>query len=400
MYLNRPARTAALLLVFAPACARGPVAVSRSAPVPPAVAITPGVSQALAQARAATLRTVRYDMILDLTGAERARGRIGVDVVRSATAGELVLDFRGPALDSVRVNGVAVSVQRAAPQVSSDGARTSRAADAQDVRLVRPSADWRDGHIIIPRSLLRPGENHIDALFEATIAAAGASIIRFQDDSDGNDYLYTLLVPADANQLFPSFDQPDLKARVTFHAIVRDDWRVLANGPQHARTALGDGRVRYDFGQTRPISTYLVAFATGPWTTLAADDTAAVPTSLWVRASRADAVDGDTLLATNAWARAWLQQYFDSPFPFAKMDLLLAPAFPFGGMEHVGAIFYNENSFIFREPPTLVQRLARDATIYHEVAHQWFGDLVTMRWFDDLWLKEGFATYMAARIQA
>jgi aminopeptidase N len=82
------------------------------------------------------------------------------------------------------------------------------------------------------------------------------------------------------------------------------------------------------------------------------------------------------------------------------MDALLAPAFPFGGMEHVGAIFYNETQFVFREPPTLSQRLGREQTIYHEVAHQWFGDLVTMRWFDDLWLKEGFATYMAARMQA
>ncbi|MCI1143591.1 M1 family metallopeptidase [Sphingomonas sp. WKB10] len=96
----------------------------------------------------------------------------------------------------------------------------------------------------------------------------------------------------------------------------------------------------------------------------------------------------------------WLSDWFGVPFPFAKLDLLLAPAFPFGGMEHVGAVFYNEDRFIFREPPTLPQRLGRDATIYHEISHQWFGDFVTMRWFDDLWLKEGFATYMAARIQA
>src|SRR5690606_23195162 len=89
----------------------------------------------------------------------------------------------------------------------------------------------------------------------------------------------------------------------------------------------------------------------------------------------------------------------DHPYPFAKMDLLLAPAFPFGGMEHVGAIFYNEDRFIFRERATRPQRIGRAATIYHEVAHQWFGDLVTMRWFDDLWLKEGFATYMAAKAQ-
>jgi aminopeptidase N len=105
-------------------------------------------------------------------------------------------------------------------------------------------------------------------------------------------------------------------------------------------------------------------------------------------------------MATNRAAVTWLADWFGVPFPFAKLDLLLAPAFPFGGMEHVGAVFYNEDRFVFREPPTLPQRLGRDATIYHEISHQWFGDDVTMRWFDDLWLKEGFATYMAARIQA
>ena len=101
----------------------------------------------------------------------------------------------------------------------------------------------------------------------------------------------------------------------------------------------------------------------------------------------------------NHRAVAWMESYFGMPYPFEKMDFLLAPAFPFGGMEHPGAIFFNENSFIFRERPTTARRIGRFSTILHEVAHQWFGDLVTMRWFDDLWLKEGFATYMAAKAQ-
>ncbi|HYR06266.1 MAG TPA: M1 family aminopeptidase, partial [Longimicrobium sp.] len=119
----------------------------------------------------------------------------------------------------------------------------------------------------------------------------------------------------------------------------------------------------------------------------------------YARASRRVEVDAETQIRTNRAAAVWLAEYFGVPFPFAKFDLLLAPAFPFGGMEHVGAIFYNESQFVFREPPTLTQRLGRNATIYHEVAHQWFGDLVTMEWFDDLWLKEGFSTYVAARMQ-
>jgi aminopeptidase N len=120
---------------------------------------------------------------------------------------------------------------------------------------------------------------------------------------------------------------------------------------------------------------------------------------MWVRASRAAEAESDTLIATNARAIEWMERYTARPFPFRKFDFLLAPAFPFGGMEHPGAVFYNEESFIYREPPTRNQLLGREATIYHEVSHQWFGDLVTMQWFDDLWLKEGFATYIAAVMQ-
>ena len=117
--------------------------------------------------------------------------------------------------------------------------------------------------------------------------------------------------------------------------------------------------------------------------------------------SRATEAEADTLIAAQRpRASRGSRRTSARRIPFQKFDFLLAPAFPFGGMEHPGAMFYNEESFIYREPPTLTQRLGREATIYHEVAHQWFGDFVTMRWFDDLWLKEGFATYMAAKMQA
>src|SRR5690606_1454889 len=154
-------------------------------------------------------RNVRSDLSLDLTGRDRAPGRVRIEVERLRGAGDLVLDFRGPALDSLRVNGAAAPIA------------------------------WRDGHVVIPAALLRPGPNRIEALFQAAIAAAGASIIRYEDDTDGSTYLYTLLVPADANQLFPSFDQPDLKARVALHTIVPADWRVLANGAQTERVEVG-----------------------------------------------------------------------------------------------------------------------------------------------------------------
>ena len=156
--------------------------------------------------------------------------------------------------------------------------------------------------------------------------------------------------------------------------------------------------VTHHFNETKPLSTYLIAFAAGPWVT-ASSTVNGRTINVYVRKSRAREADLDTLLALNHRAVTWMESYFGRPYPFEKMDFLLAPAFPFGGMEHPGAIFFNENSFIFRERPTTARRIGRFSTILHEVAHQWFGDLVTMRWFDDLWLKEGFATYMAAKAQ-
>src|SRR5690606_29742362 len=165
-----------------------------------------------------------------------------------------------------------------------------------------------------------------------------------------------------------------------------------------ATTDVAGERTTVTFEPTKPISTYLMAFAAGPWARIESPGGSRAM-SMYVRRSRAAEVESDSLFALNAKALNWLEKWFDSPYPFGKYDFVLAPAFPFGGMEHPGAAFYSEDRVIFREQPTQPQRISRAATIYHEVAHMWFGDLVTMRWFDDLWLKEGFATYMAAKTQ-
>ncbi len=334
-----------------------------------------GVSHELATYRAANIRNVRYDLRLDVTRRDSATGRVSVRFERTQS-GDAVLDFRGLGVDSIIANGTSLSVRD----------------------------HWNAAHIRLPATSLRTGENTIDVRFVSPIAPAGASIIRAHDTTDSTDYLYTLLVPSDANLLFPCFDQPDLKARVTFALVTRAGMNALANGtPLPAVTA---GNVTtHSFAETRPISTYLIAFAAGPWATVnrtlaITPGAAPVPVSLWTRRSRLKEVEGDTLLATNARALRWLGDWFGVPYPFHKFDMLLAPAFPFGGMEHPGAIFYNEDSFVYRERPTLTQLQGRQATSFHEVAHQWFGDFATMRWFDDLWLKEGFATYMAAKMQA
>ena len=329
---------------------------------------TPGISRQLAEYRAERIANVRYDLSLDVTRHDTAYGHVLIRFTRRLD-GDAILDFRGFSMGAPVVNGRASSLK-------GDGA-----------------------HLRVPATMLVGGENRIEADFRSPIAAAGASIIRYHDSTDGTDYLYTLLVPSDANLLFPCFDQPDLKARVTLTVVTPRGWKALGNGPlASADSASRSGITTHRFAESDPISTYLIAFAAGPWATRSAV-TDGRPISMWVRASRAKEAEADTLIATNARAIAWLETYTARPFPFRKFDFLLAPAFPFGGMEHPGAVFYNEESFIFREPPTRNQLLGREATIYHEVSHQWFGDLVTMKWFDDLWLKEGFATYIAAVMQ-
>ena len=326
-----------------------------------------GVSHALAVYRAGTIREVRYALALDVTARDSAVGSVVVQFHRSGR-GDVVLDFRGRRLLRAVANGHEL------PPETENGA-----------------------HIRVPAALLG-ADDTLEFSFVADIAPSGASIIRFHDRADGSDYLYTLLVPADANQLFPCFDQPDLKARLTLTLTAPAGWTVLANGPELSADA-GAGWVTHHFGETPPLSTYQMAFAAGPWHRASA--TAGGRTiSAYVRRSRAREADLDSLLAMNLRALEWMERYFARPDPFPKFAFLLAPAFPFGGMEHPGAVFFNEDRFIFRERPTLPQRLGRFSTILHEVAHLWFGDLVTMKWFDDLWLKEGFATYMAAKALA
>jgi aminopeptidase N len=327
-----------------------------------------GVSHALAEHRARSVADVRYTLTLDVTALDSAVGSVTIRFRRS-DADDAVLDFRGRRLLGATANG------RALPPGAANGA-----------------------HIRVPAALLVSGENTLELAFVADIAPSGASIIRFHDRSDGSDYLYTLLVPADANQLFPCFDQPDLKARLTLALTTPVNWSVAANGTEIWMDSAGPG-VSHRFAETRPLSTYQMGFAAGPWHVASA--TLAGRTILgYVRRSRAREADMDSLLALNLRAIAWMESYFGRPYPFEKFAFVLAPAFPFGGMEHPGAVFFNEDRFIFRERPTLPQRLGRQSVILHEVAHMWFGDLVTMRWFDDLWLKEGFATYMAAKALA
>jgi aminopeptidase N len=339
-----------------------------------------GVSRELARHRAAIISDLRYRLSFQLApGATRIKGHEEVGLKLKSVADPVILDFRDldeqgrvveGAISNVTINGAAVN----------------------DLRQ-------SGGHIILPAFHFKSGENKITMDFETGVAPASRPIIRYQDRDDGSEYIYTLFVPMDASLAFPCFDQPDLKARFTLDITAPRDWVIVSN------TSHGDENImvnqdfiRWIFEETRPISTYLFAFAAGPFKRVGDP----YGLRLLVRQSKLQRAKEEwpevKRLTTEGMKR--MAGFFDQPFPFKKYDQVLIPGFAYGGMEHAGATFLREDSVLFRTTPTKADRLNRASLILHELAHQWFGDLVTMRWFDDLWLKEGFANFMAYHTMA
>jgi aminopeptidase N len=346
----------------------------------PAFSIDEGVSRDLARERARLVSNVRYQLRIQLAKrAPRMAGHIAIEFDLSAVGADpLALDFRD--LDA---QGKVIDGSTRAIAINDTAAEPERS----------------NGHILLPAALLRRGANRIEMDFDSAIAEANRAVTRYIDSQDGSEYLYTLFVPMDASLAFPCFDQPDLKARFTLDVGAPRDWEVISNtaGVTTSTAITRDTQ----FSQTKPISTYLFAFAAGPFVRLdaPADN---IPLRLFVRRSMAPVARQEWPPLANVVRQgmARMTVFFAQPFPFEKYDEVLIPGFPYGGMEHAGATFLNEDTVLFKTAPTITDRNRRELTMLHELAHQWFGDLVTMRWFDDLWLKEGFAQYMAYEIQA
>ncbi|MEO7274057.1 MAG: M1 family aminopeptidase [Vicinamibacterales bacterium] len=322
----------------------------------------PGVPRPLAEARAARVSDLRYELSVTIP-ATMTEPVMAAEIIRFAlsdSSSSLALDFSEPAdrISALSLNGKTVAVQAV------------------------------DGHVILPAGGLVAGANEVRLVFRA----GDASLNR------NPEYLYTLFVPARAHLAIPCFDQPDLKAKWTLALDVPAGWQALANGAETSRAASG-GRLKLTFAETPPLSTYLFAFAAGRFSIETAErhgrtfrmfhretDTAKV------------ARNRAAIFDLHASALAWLEAYTGIPYPWGKFDFLLVPSFQFGGMEHAGALAYNASGLLLDQSATQNQLLARASVIAHETAHMWFGDLVTMRWFNDVWMKEVFANFMAAKI--
>lgn len=397
-----------------------------------------GVSQVLANWRSAHYSDVRYKLNIKLEkGAPLMTGdiEIRVNLTDEGAKNDLVLDWRTtqfandkdkPFAEVEEVNGQTVK------ETVQDGV-FDYAIDKE--------------HLIISKKYLKAGENTLLIKFASPIKTSGAAITRYVDKEDGAEYIYSLFVPSDASTAFPVFDQPDLKARFQLNVNAPYGWQVISNTElplfkiydgQLSRGAVPQSIVT-SFPETKPISTYVFAFAAGDFIEFQCRGTSCAcpfeaqaktdvnnlsPNSvdvrkqapeilteadirrlraqdtcpkIYVRKSQAEKFKphADEVFRLNREGVKFLEEYFDYKFPFPKYDLVLIPEFPFGGMEHAGATFLRESSVIFPTEPTKNDYVSRANVIFHEAAHQWFGDTVTMKWFDDLWLKEGFAEFMA-----
>ena len=229
----------------------------------------------------------------------------------------------------------------------------------------------------------------------------GEGLHRFVDPVDGEVYLYSQFETADAKRMFACFDQPDLKATFDVTVTAPAHWQVISNGAT-ASIEDRDGARVHTFATTAPMSTYLVALIAGPyarWDDVYADEHGEIPLGLFCRASLAPFMDAERLFTETKQGFDFYHCNFGVPYAFGKYDQLFVPEFNAGAMENAGAVTFLED-YVFRSKVTRASYERRAETLLHEMAHMWFGDLVTMRWWDDLWLNESFATFASVLCQA
>ena len=246
------------------------------------------------------------------------------------------------------------------------------------------AVDFRNEHIIIPRKYLRKSHNRVTITGESEDKALNRQ----------QEYLYTLFVPDHARSAFPCFDQPDVKARYVLSLTVPEGWTAISNGACEQQPE----PTTFRFAETKPLPTYLFSFTAGRFQRQTAVRNGREMTALYRETNPKKVEQLQIVFDEIALSLHWLEQYTGIPYPFDKYDFAILPGYQFGGMEHPGCIQYRDRTLFLEENPTPDEELNRLQLLAHETAHMWFGDLVTMRWFNDVWTKEVFANFMADKI--
>jgi aminopeptidase N len=326
----------------------------------------PNLTQDQAVERAALVTVDSYRIALDLTGGEKTF-RSTTTVEFDATAGaDTYLDIAADTIRSASLNGHDIDVS--GYDESTGIALTGLA----EHNVVVVDADCRYSN-------------------------TGEGLHRFVDPVDGEVYLYSQFETADAKRMFACFDQPDIKAAFDISVTAPAHWEVISNG---ATTLVEDGT--HTFATTPRMSTYLVALIAGPyarWDDVYSDEHGEIPLGIFCRASLGEFMDAERLFTETKQGFGFYHNNFGTPYAFGKYDQLFVPEFNAGAMENAGAVTFLED-YVFRSKVTRYSYERRAETVLHEMAHMWFGDLVTMTWWDDLWLNESFATFASVLCQA
>lgn len=320
--------------------------------------------------RSSRVSDVSYDLSLSLPAENQPfSGTASIRFQLKDAKAPLTLDFVDGEVSSVKVNGQAIAV------------------------------DFNGSFITLPAEALTPGEQVVDVIYTHPYRRDGTGLHWFKDPVDGETYLFSQFEAWDFNKVFPGFDQPDLKATYTLSVEAPAHWSVISYNREISTEMVGETRRRWQFPTSKRFSTYIMSLHAGPYTMWEEETPFRIPLRLFARKSYAEFVDVDEWFKVTRQGFDYFEKYFEYDYPFHKYDQLLVPDFNFGAMENVGAVTFTERLQPRREK-NAVDRERMATVVMHEMAHHWFGDLVTMRWWDDIWLNESFADLMGHQATA